>query len=240
MTTSVCWQYLVKTRIKSQKNSIAPEFEPTDIKILPITWKEASDFILLYEWVGNMGTSKYCFGLFLSGYLASAVCYGPLIATSHYSAILGTELSKSVMQLCRGASTFWAPKWASSKLISRSLKLLRQTFNTTAVFAYADPDAGEIGTIYQACNAYYIGDTSPGRGKKYIINGHVYDPRKVVQKFGSRAHDHILKIDAEYKTIPIKPKHRYVFVIVNGRERKDILNRIIPLVREYPKRLLTT
>lgn len=237
MTTAVCWQYLVKTRIKSQQHSVSPEYDATDIKFLTLTWKEARDFIVTYEWVGNMGTSKHCFGLFLGGHLASVVCYGPLIATSHYSNILGKDLSKSIMQLCRGAATFWAPKWASSKLISHSLKLLRQTMKVTAVVAYADPEAGEVGTIYQACNAYYIGETSPGRGKKYIINGHSYDPRKVVKKFGSRARDHILKIDPEYKTIPIKPKHRYIFVLGSKKERNEILHRISPFIRQYPKRL---
>ncbi len=237
MTTGTCWQYLIKTRIKHQKSEVVPEYDATDIKVSTLTWKEARDFIVTYEWVGNMGTSKYCFGLFISGHLASVVCYGPLIATSHYSNILGKEYSKSIMQLCRGASTFWAPKWASSKLISQSLKLLRETIKVITVIAYADPEAGEIGTIYQACNAYYFGETSPGRGRKYIINGHSYDPRKVVKKFGSRAHEHIFKIDPEYKTIPIKPKYRYIFVIGSRKERKDILNRIKPLIREYPKRL---
>ncbi len=53
----------------------------------------------------------------------------------------------------------------------------------------------------------------------------------------SRAHDHILKIDPEYRTIPIQPKHRYIFVLGSKKERKDILYRLKPFIREYPKRL---
>ncbi len=237
MTIAPCWQYLIKTKIKEQNSNVPPEYDASDVQILPLDWKEASDFIVTYEWVGNMGTSKHCYGLFLGGYLASVVCYGPLVAPSRYSDILGKDLSVSITQLCRGASTFWAPKWASSKLISYSLKILRKTLKVTAVFAYADPEAGEVGTIYQACNAYYLGETSPGGGKRYIINRHSYDPRKVVKKFGSRARDHLLKIDPLYETVPIKPKHRYVFVLGSKRERKEILRRISPLVKEYPKRL---
>ena len=236
MTATTCWQYSIKTRLKNQNPSVVIDWDNNDSQVLPLSWKEARDFIVIYEWLGNMGTSKYCFGLFLSGNLASVVCYGPLIAPSRYSNILGKDFSKTTLQLCRGASTFWAPKWAPSKLVSHSLKMLRQTIKVNAVVAYADPEAGEIGTIYQACNAYYFGKTSPGRGKRYIINGHSYDPRKVVKKFGSRAHKHLLNIDPHYKTAPIQPKHRYIFVVGNKKERKEILERIKPFAEEYPKR----
>ncbi|MBN2463191.1 MAG: hypothetical protein JXB43_06280 [Dehalococcoidia bacterium] len=237
MTIAPCWQYVVKTKIREQKNNVPPEYDPNDLRILPLSWKVANDFIVTYEWVGNMGTSKYCFGLFFGEHLASVVCYGPLVVPSHYSDILGKDLSSSVMQLCRGASTYWAPKWASSKLISHSLKLLRKALKVKVVVAYANPETGEIGTIYQACNAYYLGETSPGGGKRYIIKGHSYDPRKVVKKFGSRSRNHLLTVDPSFKTIPIKPKHRYIFVLGSKKERKEILQRINPLVREYPKRL---
>lgn len=238
MTTAICWQHLVQNRIEYQESSIPPEYDANSFQILPLSWKEAEDFIVTYEWLGNMGTSKYCFGLFLGGHLASVVCYGPVIAPSRYSSILGKHLSKSVMQLCRGASTFWAPKWAPSKLISHSLKILRRKLKVTIVIAYADPEVGEIGTIYQACNAYYLGKTSPGGGKRYIINGHSYDPRKVVKKFGSRAQKYLLRIDPSYKTVPIKPKHRYIFVMGNKKERKQVLEQIRSLTEEYPKRIV--
>jgi hypothetical protein len=236
MTIAPCWQYLVKTKIGEQRNNIPPEYDPDDIKILPISWRVANDFIVTYEWVGNMGTSKYCFGLFFGEYLASVVCYGPLVVPSHYSNILGSNFSGTILQLCRGASTYWSPKWTSSKLISYSLKLLKRAQKVNIVVAYANPETGEVGTIYQACNAYYIGETSPGGGKRYIINGHSYDPRKVVKKFGSRSRNHLLTIDPTFKTIAIKPKYRYIFVLGSKKERKEILQRINTLVREYPKR----
>ncbi len=36
--------------------------------------------------------------------------------------------------------------------------------------------------------------------------------------------------------MPIKPKHRYIFILENKRERKDILKLIQPLIKKYPKR----
>jgi len=236
MITTACWQYLVKTQMGSREPADLISKDTDDVKVIPIDWKEAKRFITIYEWVGNMGTSKHCFGLFIGGRLVSVVCYGPLVAPTHYASILGKELSKSAIQLCRGASTYWAPKWAPSKLISNSLKILHRTQKISVVLAYADPEAGEIGTIYQACNAFYLGETSSGGGKRYVINGHSYDPRKVVKKFGSRSHAHLLKIDPSYESITIKPKHRYVFILGSRKEREGILARIMPLISAYPKR----
>lgn len=183
-----------------------------------------------------MGTSKYCFGLFFENYLAAVVCYGPLISPTKYSKLLGHDYSNYILQLCRGASIYWAPNWVASHLISTSLKILKKTCDTKIVIAYADPDAGEIGIVYQASNAIYFGKTNPGGGKKYVINGKIYDPRKVHKLFGSRAHSHIITIDPNYSTIPIKPKYRYIFIIGSKTDRRIILKKIQPLIKDYPKR----
>jgi len=236
LTISTCWQYKVKQDISCREGSFIPDYDIASLKIIPIPWDMARDFIVTYEWVGNMGTSKYCYGLFLSDKLASVVCYGPLVAPTHYARIFGKAYSKSILQLCRGATTYWAPKWAPSKLISTSLKILNHSMGIRLVLGYADPIAGEIGTIYQACNALYLGKTDPGRGKKYIINGHLYDPRKVHKKFGTRAHIKLLEIDANYKTLPIAAKHRYLFFLGSKQERNEIKEKLTSLVFEYPKR----
>lgn len=236
MTPVICWQYRVKKIKETECAGLTPHFDKTDVSIEVINYEVASKFILEYEWLGNMGTSKYCYGLFLSGQLACVACYGPPVAPARYSRLLGKENSKSILQLCRGASAYWAPRWTPSKLISISLKLLSKYYGTRGVVAYADPLAGEIGTIYQACNALYLGLTKPGGGKRYIIKGHAYDPRKVHKRFGSRAHHHLVKIDPDYKSISITPKHRYLFLLGERRFRKEMTEKIKHLIQPYPKR----
>lgn len=183
-----------------------------------------------------MGTSKYCYGLLFGEELASVVCYGPPVAPSKYRQTFGDGVDGHILQLCRGASTYWSPTWGPSKLISKSLILLSETLGIKVVVAYADPDAGEIGTIYQACNAFYIGFTVHGGGKKYLINGHTYDPRKAFKKFGSLMPENLRNFDPFYSTFPIKPKHRYVFLLGSKSERTQLRTKIGHLVKEYPKR----
>jgi len=240
MTPNVCWQYRVKQAKQTENKGYVPLFDESNVAIGVIDYNAASRFILEYEWLGNMGTSKYCYGLLVNGELACVACYGPPVAPTRYSRLLGREYSKSILQLCRGASAYWSPPWGPSKLICRSLKLLFQEHNTRFVIAYADPRAGEIGTIYQACNALYLGMTSPGGSKRYFINGHSYDARKVGKKFGSRAHQHLANIDPNYGTVSITRKHKYLFVLGARTARKEIMARLKHLALPYPKRASVT
>ncbi len=231
---------LRKKTKEAENNHIIPDVDFDDWKIHQLAYKDAKDFVLEYEWLGNMGTSKLCFGLTFGEHLGAVACYGPPVAPTRYQSILGGQMSSKILQLCRGATSYWAPRWAPSKLICQSLRSLHSEYGTRAVLAYADEVAGEIGVVYQACNAVYLGKTSPGGGKRYVINGHNYDPRKVVSKFGSRARAHLLKIDPHFQTIPINPKHRYMFVLGNSRERREVLESIRPFIQPYPKRNVLT
>lgn len=228
------YQYQVKLRIAKEEKP--PQIENIrEYSIKKISYLEAKDFIIKYEWLKNMGTSKICYGIYFSGFLGGVVCFGPLVAPTKYVDLFGKDFSKSIIQLTRGASTFWTPRWCSSKLISKSLKSIYSEYGYKIVVCYCDPDAGEIGIVYQSCNAYYIGLTNPGGGKRYIINGHSYDPRKVVSKFGSRAHKFLLNIDKNYKTIPINRKHRYIFLLGTRHDRKKAIDRVKTLIMPYPK-----
>jgi hypothetical protein len=233
--TAVCWQYLIKTKKKLDSPTFKIE-RPISNRVVQISWNQAKEFILEYEWLGNMGTSKHCFGLFVNDRLASVVCFGPPVAPSRYKRILGEELSNCLVQLCRGASTYWAPKWAGSMLISKSIRLLRDKTSLLIVLAYADPNAGEIGTVYQSSNAYYLGMTSSGGGKRYIINGHSYDPRKVFKKFGSRSKEYLLNIDPNFSATPITTKHRYMIISGTRIKRQEVLKALQPIICQHPKR----
>lgn len=230
---STCWQYLLKVEAQSLNHCPPAHIHTSEVICRQITYTEAKEFILQYEWMGNMGTSKLCFGLFLGESLTAVCCFGPTVAPTKLNNILN---GASVIQLCRGASAWWAPKWAPSKLIGWCLRWLYVNSDFYCAVAYADPVAGEIGTIYQACNALYLGLTDPKHSCYYIINGHKYDPRKVVAKFGSRKKTFIANIDPYFETIPINKKHRYLFIIGPRKRSKRIISELRPMIQPYPKR----
>jgi len=66
-----------------------------------------------------------------------------------------------------GACASWTPKNLASKLLMWSLRWMVKNTQFRIFTAYSDTEAKEIGTIYQACNFYYIGQ-SFGSDKLYF------------------------------------------------------------------------
>lgn len=239
MTAPVCWQYIVKQRHASRARPRPHDFRPNEAVVAAIPFAMAREFIERYEWLGNMGAAKYCYGLFLRGELAAAACYTTPPAPRAYDVLFDPCTAQHIYQLCRGASAHWAPTWAPSKVIGTSLRMMARERAAWAVIAYADPEAGEIGTVYQATNAHYLG-LSQSRGPgKYIIGGIEYHARKVQKVFGCAAHRYLIEIDPEYERIQRTKKHRYIFVVAPRQQRRRIIERLRPLVRAYPKRVAT-
>jgi hypothetical protein len=236
MTAEVCWQYLVKQQKRAGHNRRTIVCKSADALIQPISFAEAQAFVVQYEWLGNMGAAKYCFGLRLGSELAAVTCYTTPSSPIAYRTLFGSELSRRVFQLCRGASSPWAPKWAPSMLISRSLRLMAREHRAVAVVAYADPEAGEVGTVYQAANALYLGLTDSRGPGKYIIGGREYHARAVQKLFGSAAHEYLIGVDPNYRRIQRTKKHRYLFLIGTRSIRRELLLTLSGRVKSYPKR----
>ena len=122
--------------------------------------------------------------------------------------------------LSRGACVHWAHPHSASKLITSSMKMLPKKYKV--VTATVDELAGEIGTIYQACNFHYIGamrENNPNiknsKGNRFgvLINGKLYGARSIRQKIGSQRKAEILSKWPDAKFIPQKSKKRYFYFL---------------------------
>ena len=77
----------------------------------------------------------------------------------------------------RGACASWTPKNLGSRLVMFSCRWMVENTTKRIFVAYSDPEAGEIGTIYQACNFDYLGNKF-GSNKNYVLpNGKHVGPR---------------------------------------------------------------
>jgi len=121
-----------------------------------ISKKEAESVILKYEWLQTMGRGvSACYGLKLDGELLGANCFG--VMGGKIGDICGPEYAKQTVCLMRGACAPHAPKNAGSFLTRWACRQAYRDFGWQIFFAYSDAEAGEIGTIYQACGWYYVG-----------------------------------------------------------------------------------
>ena len=103
------------------------------------------------------------------------------------------------------------------------------------VIAYSDPEAGEIGTVYQATNWIFYGMTSPVR---YLIrpDGKRVDPKlihKYAKKRGITSQQQRADFEAEgYTWGKGSPKLKYLKIIGNRREVADLKREL--RVPQYP------
>lgn len=234
---TVCWQYRVK-QTRAAEDPQRPDLTGIAPAVVEISQIEAREFIVNYEWLGNAGASRYCYGLMYKSHFAAVVCFSRPTSPVTFASLLGPSLASKTYQLCRGASAHWAPKHAPSMLIGESLRKLEERTGARVVVAYADPEAGEIGTIYQATNAIYLGLTDSRGPGKYIIRGKHYHPRSVHRQFGSARHDVLVRLDPNYVRHQRTKKHRYIYILGPRCQRNVVLQAIGSRVCAYPKRSL--
>ena len=212
---------------------------------------DAEPIILKYEWLAADPLHKNplgrgitaCYGLCLNNELLGANCLG----------ITGQKIGlicpgRKTVCLMRGACVPHAPDNAASFFTRNTCRQAFKDFGWEVFFAYSDvDDAGEVGTIYQACGWYYIGqDTShhydyekDGRRiTSYELN-HQRKTRKTMKSLGwtpeagemrpwLRAHG--------WKQITRNPKHKWVWF--EGPDREKIKESCRYPFKPYPKRTL--
>jgi len=217
------------------KNSVVKE----------IDLHSASKMIIEYEWLGCMpAVNFFAYGIFFDGICGGVVVYG-----QEYTENLGVwdkyDYTGKIILLSRGVCIHWTPINTASKLIMQSIKLLPKKYKI--VTCTTDHLAGEVGTIYQACNFKYVGsmrEHNPnGNDKKidregFLINGKLYGSRAIRQKVGSQKMEDILKRWPDAVKVAQNSKHRYFYFIGNKYENKYFESKISHLIKPYPKRLV--
>lgn len=127
-------------------------------------------FIRRNEWMRTAGNGiSHRFVATFRGVLAGVVLIG---APNFPSKLL--DAPERLIQ--RGACISWSPKGLASRLLMHSLRWMVQNSEYRIFTAYSDPEANEVGTIYQACNFRYLGQ-SYGTRRRYQIAGKEHSDR---------------------------------------------------------------
>jgi hypothetical protein len=164
VTSGKAHQRLIRERMATlpepdlaKKKKLARDLSNAEVR--EIDRNTALHVILSYEWLGNMGSSEFYFGLYFGPYLAGVVSFGSTGGSNTSNSVCGNENAHLVMTLTRGACVFWAHEHSASFLINRACRLM--VAKEFSVFvAYSDTEAGEVGTVYQASNWLYCGRTN--------------------------------------------------------------------------------
>lgn len=175
-----CWQYQIR---KSNKeidliDSNLTEDDVKDIKVTDFTFEFVpktdkttvnliKDFITRHEWLGKI--SNYPTHFFVAKFKGTLAGVVIMDMPNAFSNLLGDKTRKIERLISRGACISWSPKNLASALIMYSIKWMVKNTDYRVFTAYSDPEAKELGTIYQACNFIYLGQNSGG-SKQYQLD----------------------------------------------------------------------
>lgn len=243
------WQRVIRENLETKaiKNGfVKPEQDIKQSVVKRISYDLAKTIILEYEWLGKMGQGRFCYGIFFEEQLAGVVCFG-LPASLTAGNLCGETLSKDrAICLERGACVWWAHPHSASRLINKAVDDLAKTTNYRIFYAYSDEEAGEIGTVYQACGWYYIGRMTSGGSQTKLVNpdGKILDSRHVIEiakrhgwdGIGNRTKAREFLLSKGWGTKKTKPKGKYCTFRGTRKEIQELKNALVFECQPYPKR----
>lgn len=183
-----CWQYDI--RLQNFKRDLEEagltEEDAAKLKVSDFRFEIVEDlkirsemkkFIERHEWLGTLSQfTTHWFACFYKDQLAGVILFN---MPNAFSKIVGEKTKKMERLISRGACISWSPKNLASSFVMWCINYMVQNTRYRVFSAYSDPTAKELGTIYQACNFYYMGKNA-GTTKRYI---NPYTGRLVSDRF---------------------------------------------------------
>ena len=188
---SHCWQYDIR-KSNFEKDLIDANLtleETSTLKVSDFEFKFVDDknerktiieFIKRHEWLGTLSQyTTHWFACYYKNILAGVVLMN---VPNAFSKLLGENTPNLERLISRGACVSWSPKNLASALIMWSINWMAKNTTFRLFIAYSDPTAKELGTVYQACNFYYLGKGNGGKRYMSPYTGKIISDRFFRQK----------------------------------------------------------
>ena len=203
-----------------------------DTIVGPASTADVREFCQRYHYTNTGGNAAWRWGLWHGATLLGVVAYNRPTRPA-CEAVFGAEHYDRVWHMGRLALADMAPHNSESRLIAGSLRAIeRERPSVWAVLTFAATDVGHVGYVYQATNALYTG--TGGEPTLYVTPEGV----RMTHRPG---HGTISRADAEsrgWTRYVAPPKHRYVYLLGNKRERRERRALLRYPVLPYPKAAL--
>jgi len=187
-----CWQHEIRTQnlqddlsgavtqLLNPKDLFTPPLERTEKELCSLSvndfdlsyekkktsFSEVKRFVEKHEWLAQMShRPTHLFTARYEGLLCGVVV---MDVPNAFSKMMGEETRKIERLISRGACISYSPKNLASSLVMFSIRWMSKNTDYRLFTAYSDPEAKELGTIYQACNFFYLGQ-SFGADRQYKI-----------------------------------------------------------------------
>jgi hypothetical protein len=179
-----------------------------------IDYSQTKPFILNIHYAHRMPSVSYAYGLFRINDLVGIITYGKPVSNNLCYGICGHEHSSNVIELNRLVLRDNIKNEASF-LISQSLQMLPKP---KIVVSYADTAQDHVGMVYQASNFIFTGTTKLRTEMRRENGGH--------SRHGT---------DTSCRQVR-SPKHRYVYLVGDKRQKRILLKALRYSIYDYPKK----
>lgn len=203
--------------------------QSVNLKVDFCSYKAAKWAVEHWHYSKTMPKSKLVkFGVWENDIFIGAVIYG-VGATSDLVKSYGLKHTEG----CELVRVALANHYSQvTKILSLTRKmLLIHSPGLRVIVSFADPEQNHDGTIYQADNWYYTGDTQPS--EEYIVNGKRWHGRALRHEKPANltTKEALKKLDSNYRVVMGSSKYRYLYPLDRAMRRQ-----IEPLAKPYPKR----
>ncbi len=195
-------------------------------KVMPIKYEETKPFILGIHYAKRMPMIQFSFGLFFNDELVGVVCYGSPASQSLCRGIAGDEYRKKVLELNRLVLKNNIKNEASF-LVSNSFKLLHRP---VIIVSYADTSQHHTGYIYQATNFLYTGLSD--KRTEWRMKGTNKHSKTICEQYTLEERKNN---PDKFHVVQRPRKHRYLYVIANKKDKKQILKNFKYPILNYTK-----
>lgn len=189
-------------------------------EVRQITAKEGKTYI--WENHYSHGSSKspsLWVGLFLMDKLIGVSMFACPCSEYVRSSIFGMEYKSRVTELHRLHILDVTPKNTESWFIAKSLKLLKHLHpDYWAVISFSDLTEGHTGVIYQAANAYRIGNTLVNRKFYVDQNKRIHHPRQCGINITQEK-----ALEFGWTIVTRASKNRYLWLLPDSKKHKKQL-----------------
>lgn len=229
-------------------------FDPTKVIVREIGKSSAKDMIVKNHYTHKWSLCQVAYGVYyitdipssffnaIEEKLIGCIVYGQPVGRSAAKSISKFIKVDEVLELTRLFIHDGYGRNIESFCISKSMDLIRRDFpKIKSIISYADGEQGHRGIIYQASNFEYQGNSSLALMPNYSISlvGHPYQwthSRTISSTYGSHNVEHLKKkIGHTFWRKKESTKHRYVYLLGNKKERKQILKNLKHPFLPYPK-----
>ena len=210
----------------------------------------AKELIVKHHYTHKWTIAELCIGIYDKSKGSVFFDVPTLVGTVVFGPTAGANVARSVSSLLNH-SNLWELKrlWVADELgknteswvIGQCLKYIKQHHSEIkCLISYADPDAGHIGTIYQATNWLYQDIERPKGTSGYIVSfdgGTKWQhSRTLFNKYGTFNYNKLVDVlPRPFKIKELSVKERYIYPLGSKVEKKNLIKSLNYPIIEYPK-----